>query len=153
MPAENLHLTLAFLGSRSWGHVDAVSDLLPEVARDVGVLETAGALWLPPRRPGVLTVALRESPALAALHADVIAALMTGGGVRARDASVSPARDGRAGASRDADRPRARCEPPSLAFEPLGLTLYRSHTGAAGGSRYERLARCALRDGGSKRAS
>jgi 2'-5' RNA ligase len=58
VPAANLHLTLAFLGSRSAQDASLVAGLLPALARDVGTLETAGALWLPPRRPGVLAVAL-----------------------------------------------------------------------------------------------
>jgi len=60
--AENLHLTLAFLGSRSQHEADTVAALLPGLARPLDTLSTAGALWLSPRRPTVLTVALARPP-------------------------------------------------------------------------------------------
>jgi len=46
VPEANLHLTLAFLGSRSRADADAVAALLPALAGPLGVLTTAGALWL-----------------------------------------------------------------------------------------------------------
>ena len=66
VPAENLHLTLAFLGvAPAGGRRGGERRCWPACARrGVGVLETAGALWLPPRRPGVLAVALRGGAAL-----------------------------------------------------------------------------------------
>jgi 2'-5' RNA ligase len=142
VPAANLHLTLAFLGSRSSEDAAAVTALLPACAqRDVGVLETADALWLPPRRPGVLAVALRESAPLAALHADVAAAL-AGAIAFAPEArpfrphvTVGRIRRGTRIGARELDPPV-----PELAFEPVALTLYRSHTDPAG-SRYVALAR------------
>jgi len=60
--AENLHLTLAFLGSRSQQEADTVAALLPGLARPLGTLSTAGALWLSPRRPKVLTVVADGRP-------------------------------------------------------------------------------------------
>ena len=147
VPAANLHLTLAFLGSRPAEDASAVARLLPEVARDVGTLETAGALWLPPRRPGVLTVALRAAPALAALQADLLAALT---GAISFEPERRPFRPhvtvGRV--PRGTRIPAHALDPPApgLAFESPTLTLYRSHTGGHG-ARYEPLARVFLTRG------
>ena len=142
VPAANLHLTLAFLGSRSAEDASAVAGLLPEVARDVGTLQTAGALWLPPRRPGVLTVALRAGPPLAALHASLATALAGAIGFEPEQRPFRPhvtvgrVPRGTRIAPHELDPPA-----PSLAFSPPALTLYRSHTGGRG-ARYEPLVRC-----------
>jgi 2'-5' RNA ligase len=140
VPPSNLHLTLAFLGSCYWQDAEAVSDLLPGLARDAGTLATAGALWLPPRRPGVLTVALRATPELTALQSDLVAALA---GAMDFEPEQRPFRPHvTVGRVRRGTRVDVRRElhPPSLDFEPGPLTLYRSRTGP-GGSRYEPLAR------------
>ncbi len=145
VPADSLHLTLAFLGSRSADDAAAVAALLPGLARDVGTLETAGALWLPPRRPGVLTVALRAAgDALAALRAELVAALADAIGFEPERRAFRPhvtvgrVRRGVRIPARELDPPA-----PALAFSPPALTLYRSHTGGQG-ARYEPLARCSL---------
>ena len=113
--------------------------LLPELARDVGELETAGALWQTPRRPGVFTVALRDNLALTTLQADVVAALCA---AIAFEPEARPFRPHvTVGRVRRGTRIAAcTLHPPALAFEPGPLTLFRSHTGA-GGTRYEPLAR------------
>jgi 2'-5' RNA ligase len=141
VPAENLHVTLAFLGARPSADADAVARLLGALARPVGELAVDGALWLPPRRPGVLAVGLQAGPALGELHADLVAGLGEAIGFeperRALRPHVTVAR-----ARREA-RPRATAidpPPPALAFAPEALVLYRSHTGP-GGARYEALAR------------
>jgi 2'-5' RNA ligase len=144
VPADNLHVTLAFLGSRSQDDALLVTSLLPELARDVGQLETAGALWLPPRRPGVLTVALRGGPALAALQADLVAALGSAVGFEPErrrfrpHVTVGRVPRGSRLAAGELDPPA-----PALAFASPALTLYRSHTDGRG-ARYEPLARCSL---------
>ena len=139
-PAENLHVTLAFLGSRTQADADAVARVLAAVARPVGALEVDGALWLPRGRPGVLTVALRTGPALGALHADLVAALMAAIGLEPERRPLRPhvtvARAPRGERLRASEVP----PPPALSFAPEALVLYRSHTGA-GGARYEALAR------------
>jgi 2'-5' RNA ligase len=140
VPAENLHVTLAFLGARSPGDAEAVAALLEGLARPLGPLVAEGPLWLPPRRPGVLAVGLRAGPALAELHADLVAALAGAIGFESEQRALRPhvtvARARREARLRavDLDPPRA------LRFEPEALVLYRSHTGA-GGARYEALAR------------
>lgn len=143
VPEANLHLTLAFLGTREPADAETVAGLLTGVARPVGELTTAAALWLPPRRPRVLTVALAACPALARLQADIVEALadalaweperrafrahVTVGrvrrGMRVRGVEVAP--------------------PLALTFASPALTLYRSRPGP-GGARYEPLARAAL---------
>jgi 2'-5' RNA ligase len=76
VPAANLHVTLAFLGACDAADAAAAADVVRTCApREPIALRTAGALWLPPRRPGVLTVALAPVPALLALHEAVGAAL------------------------------------------------------------------------------
>jgi 2'-5' RNA ligase len=141
VPAESLHVTLAFLGGRTAADADAVSALLGRVARPVGELAAGDALWLPPRRPGVLAVALRAGPALAELHQDLTAALAAAIGFeperRALRPHVTVARAQREARLRPAP---LQPPPPALSFEPDALVLYRSHTGP-GGARSEPLAR------------
>ncbi|MDX6681904.1 MAG: 2,3-cyclic 3-phosphodiesterase [Solirubrobacteraceae bacterium] len=154
VPAQNLHVTLAFLGSRGEHEAAAVAGLLADVAAacPLGTLATAGALWLPPRRPGVLTVAIAASaeraqqqrdPAdggLALLRTALVDALRTAIGFeperRAFRPHVTVGRVGR-GAHVAAG---ALDPPPVLAFTPQTLTLYRS-LGGPGGARYTALAR------------
>ncbi len=144
VPEENLHVTLAFLGEQAEACVGDVADVLAAGARPVGELGTAGALWLPPRRPGVLSVALAPDTGLAALRDDVAAGL-----AGALDWAPEP----RAfrphvtvGRVRRWERVRAApLDPPApdLSFAPEAVVLYRSRSGP-GGSRYEALARAAL---------
>jgi 2'-5' RNA ligase len=139
-PAADLHVTLAFLGTRSPADAETVADLLPAVARPVGELRVDGALWLPRGRPGVLTVALRAGPELAALHADLLAGLTAAIGFEPEQRPLRPhvtvARARRGEHLYATELP----PPPARAFAPEALVLYRSHTGA-GGARYEALAR------------
>jgi RNA 2',3'-cyclic 3'-phosphodiesterase len=143
LPADNLHVTLAFLGARAPEEAAAVAGVVDRLARPVGELVVDAALWLPPRRPGVLAAALRAGPDLAELHADLVAALADVIGFvserRALLAHVTVAR------ARRQSRPRAAAvdPPPRLAFAPEALVLFRSHTGP-GGARYEPLARAGV---------
>ncbi|HUR87259.1 MAG TPA: RNA 2',3'-cyclic phosphodiesterase [Solirubrobacteraceae bacterium] len=142
VPAENLHVTLAFLGSLAEEDAAAVARVLAEVARPVGALAVDGALWLPPRRPGVLSVALRGRPALGELHADLVAALAGTIGFEPERRALRPHVTVARARGRERVRPVAlEPEPPPLEFEAEGLVLLRSHTGGPGGSRYEALAR------------
>jgi 2'-5' RNA ligase len=71
--AEQVHLTLAFLGHRPLDDVGPVGELVEGFAGDPApVLSNGAALWLSPRKPHVLTVAVNdETGALADLHASV----------------------------------------------------------------------------------
>lgn len=140
VPQESLHLTLAFLGACSPDEAAAVAASLAGVAAPLGELRTDGALWLPPRRPGVLTVALADDPALQALQASVAAALAVAVGYEPEQRRFRPhvtvgrvARDTRIRAAELDDAPE-------LTFGALGLTLYRSHLDPHG-ARYEPLVR------------
>jgi 2'-5' RNA ligase len=141
VPAENLHVTLAFLGARSTHDAEAVAALLAPLAGTcpVGTLGTAGALWLPPRRPGVLTVAIAPDGGLGALQSALVDALREAIAFEPERRPFRPhvtvarvARGARVAAG-------ALDPPPATAFAPRALTLYRSHTGR-GGARHEALA-------------
>jgi 2'-5' RNA ligase len=146
VPAENLHVTLAFLGTRAPEDAEAVSALLDGLARPLGALAVEGPLWLPPRRPGVLAAALGAGPALAQLHTDLVAGLERAIGLeperRPLRAHVTVARSRREARLRAVEVEA----PPALTFAAEALVLYRSHTGA-GGARYEPLARVKAGDG------
>lgn len=146
VPPDNLHVTLAFLGMRTSDEATAAAALLPVVARPLEELRTAGALWLPRQRPGVLTVALESGPALADLQAELVAGLAAAIGFAPERRRFRPhVTVGRVPRGTRIDT-RRRLEPsaPALHFHAPGLTLHRSRT-APGGARYERLAGVELR--------
>lgn len=145
MPVANLHVTLAFLGARGADDAAAAGALLAGLARPLGTLHTAGALWLAPRRPHVLTVALGAQEALSSLHGDVVAGLTAAIGFEPDRRPFRPhVTLGRVPRSARIDT-RGELDPPvpELAFDACALTLYRSHTGP-GGARYEPLERVQL---------
>ena len=146
VPAENLHVTLAFLGSRSGDEAAAARALLPALARPLGELRVTGALWLPPRRPGVLSVALAADETLAALHDELVAALAEAIGFVPERRRFRPhvtvgrvARDARIDT-----RPALQPPAPQLTFPARAVVLYRSRTSPQG-ARYERLGGADLR--------
>lgn len=142
VPAANLHVTLVFLGSRSAAEAVAAGTLLR--ARRLGPLHTAGALWLPPRKPGVLAVKLRNEPRLVALHRELTAALADAIGLAPDRHRFRPhVTVARVPRGTRADR---TLEPgcPVFSFQAPTLTLYHSWT-APGGVRYDPVARIALR--------
>lgn len=137
-PAEDLHVTLCFLGWRPASEVRAIARACSGVAA-VGALElvVGGALWLPPRRPRVLAVALDDpSGALAALQRRLSEALAAGEWYEAERrpflAHATVARLGAGGSPHDL-RP-----PPPDRLRGRRLTLYRSRLDSTG-ARYERL--------------
>jgi 2'-5' RNA ligase len=147
VPRENLHVTLTFLGSRSVEDAEAVAALLPDVAAPLGAVSTGGALWLPRRRPGVLTVALSCGDAVGVLRDRLVAGLVDAIGFepeqRAFRAHVTVARVARDARSRVDARRELSPPVPELAFALPALTLYRSRTGP-GGASYEALGRVGL---------
>jgi RNA 2',3'-cyclic 3'-phosphodiesterase len=136
---ESLHATLVFIGEREDTHASAaalVAALAPAPATPA--LRVEGALWLSPRRPHVLTVALADpSGGLARIQAAVLGALV-------RDAGLEP--EGRpftphvtVARVRGRIRPFEVASPPALAFHPPAVTLYRSIAGR-GRAFYEAMA-------------
>jgi RNA 2',3'-cyclic 3'-phosphodiesterase len=138
----SVHLTMAFLGHRGLDEIEPLSALVASFGgRPAPVpLQTAGALWLSPRRPHVLTVAVADTTGvLRALHEELWTGLEELGHVRERrmfrpHLTVARVRHGwtaPAGAlPAFVDRD----------VRPAGLVLLRSWLGG-GPARYEELAR------------
>jgi RNA 2',3'-cyclic 3'-phosphodiesterase len=143
---EALHVTLCFLGSRPASDVDAVLGACGAVA---GLppcpLRLGEAVWLPPRRPGVLAVDVVDVEGrLAEVQAELSRALAAGGWYvpesRPFRAHVTVARVGRGARVPRGVQVRP---PPELGFEGGCVTLFRSRPGP-GGARYEGLGTVAL---------
>lgn len=142
--AENLHLTLAFLGHRSLAELDDVAALIEDFAPgEPPQLETAGALWLSPRRPHVLTVAVADpSRRLGRLHErlwDELEAVGLPREERPFRPHITVAR-----IRRGWGVPRRELEPaPLRPLTPQGIVLYLSYLGrgVGGGPAYEPQAR------------
>jgi RNA 2',3'-cyclic 3'-phosphodiesterase len=140
---EALHATLAFLGHRDPDDVPLAATAVREVPDAAPPLALGDALWLAPRRPHVLTVALADlDGALAELRARMVdrlaGALDWEPERRAFRPHVTVARVHRGG------RPRRRLpDPPRATFAGEAVTLFRSHLGR-GPARYEALERVEL---------
>jgi RNA 2',3'-cyclic 3'-phosphodiesterase len=140
---EALHLTLAFLGHRPEGEIDPARAAVRAVQVVAPALALGEALWLAPRRPHVLTMALEDGDGtLAAMRADVVgrlaAALDWAPETRPFRPHVTVARVRRGARPRTRDLPDA----PHATFAGDAVVLYRSHLGS-GPARYEVLERVA----------
>ncbi len=146
---EALHLTLCFLGEVALSAVDDISSALTEEVSGGAclgplVFEPLEVRWLPPRRPRVCAISLRDRDGRGgALQAALSARLAAGGWYeperRGWLAHVTVARI----SSRGARAPVRAAELPPSGLEPFAataVTLMRSWPG----SRYEALARIAL---------
>jgi 2'-5' RNA ligase len=142
-----LHVTLAFLGDRPLDDLEPAAQAVESAtpAADAPLVLTLGEpLWLSPRRPHVLTVALADpGGALARLHAAVTqalaAALAWTPDRRPLRPHVTVARVRRGAVPRRRGLPPA----PTGAVTAAALTLYRSHLGG-GPARYEALTSVSL---------
>jgi 2'-5' RNA ligase len=144
VPAAHLHITLVFLGERTAAEAVAVGTMLKR--RRLGPLHTAGTLWLPPRRPGVLAVGLRKQPALTALQRELTAALGQAIGLAPERHPFRPhVTVARVPRGVRVDRTvRALHHPcPLFSFQAPTLTLYHSWT-SEGALRYDPVARIAI---------
>jgi 2'-5' RNA ligase len=146
VPAERIHLTLAFLGRRAPEEADAIGRLVTACADGPIEVALGDALWLAPRRPHVLTVAVQDATGrLAALQQRVSDALEQGAGHEPEHrryrphATVARVRRGAQVRPGDVALPRV---PGASSFPLETLTLYRSHPGPA--PRYEALAQAVL---------
>ncbi len=147
--ADALHLTLAFLGHRALDEIDPACAVVRGIAGSPApVLTLAGALWLAPRRPHVLTVGLEDADGvLGSLQATIVArladALPWQPEARPFRAHVTVARVRRDWRPRVDDLPEA----PRATFTAGAVVLFRSHLGGGGPSRYEALERAELAAG------
>jgi 2'-5' RNA ligase len=138
---DALHLTLAFLGHRPEEEIESARAAVRAVEFVVPALALGEPLWLAPRRPQVLTVALEDADGtLAALRADIVNRLATAldwePEARPFRPHITVARVRRGAHPRTRDLPDA----PRASFTADGVVLYRSHLGA-GPARYEALER------------
>jgi 2'-5' RNA ligase len=140
---QALHATLAFLGHRDVADVGPAADAVRGVGTAAPRLALGDPLWLAPRRPHVLTVALDDiDGTLAGLRATVVERLA---GAIEWEAESRPFRPHvtvarvRRGARVRRDLPDA----PQATFAGEAVTLFRSRLGR-GPARYEALERVAL---------
>ena len=146
VPAEALHVTLAFLGWRELGEAGAIAEACSRAAEGLRapVLVPAGVRPVPPRRPRLLALDLDdEGGRCGRLQAAVSDALEAGGFYTPEKRPFWP-HVTLARAKRGAKvRPPQGAPPPSVPFEAGRLTLYRSILHPAG-ARYDPVARCRL---------
>lgn len=140
--AEALHATLCFLGWRAEKEVEAIAAACSVISPEPPpALSLGSSLWLPRRRPRVLTVQLVDpTEQLGRIQSALSAALAAGGWyepeTRPYLAHVTVARvksDPRAAGTPELP------EPPRLDFHGRQLVLYRSRLSRTG-ARYEPLA-------------
>jgi 2'-5' RNA ligase len=141
VPEDALHLTLAFLGHRPEEEIELARSAIRAVGLLIPALALGEPLWLAPRRPHVLTVALEDADGtLAALRTDIVDRLATAldwqPEVRPFRPHITVARVRRGARPRTRELPDA----PQASFTADGVVLYRSHLGA-GPARYEALER------------
>jgi RNA 2',3'-cyclic 3'-phosphodiesterase len=147
---ETMHLTLCFIGGRRVEEIDAIAAALDGLTAAAGELSFGAPLWLPPRNPRSLALAVHDRHGeLAVLHDAVQDALATAidwqPERRRFRAHVTVARLGR---PRSRDRragvgERVAPPTPQLSFVPAQVVLYRSWLAPAGAS-YEALTTRAL---------
>jgi 2'-5' RNA ligase len=168
--AAGMHVTLCFLGSRPASALPAIEAACLEGSAsaclegsacleasagpdgDAGggprapALALGDALWLPARRPRVLSVSLQDpDDGLAHLQASLAHSLANACGYEPEQREFRP----HVTIARVRGRARFALEPvpppPALAFDASRISLYRSHLDAAG-PRYERLLTVELGD-------
>jgi 2'-5' RNA ligase len=151
----HLHVTLCFLGWQASDAAEAIGAACCAVASGASAPELVlgEAVWLPPRRPRVLAVALDDpGGGLAQLQSLLSASLQEGGWYaperRPYMGHVTVARVRRGAGVRLDERaaaaaPTAFLAPPALSFTASEVILFRSLLSPAG-ARYEALARVEL---------
>ena len=176
----SLHVTLCFLGEQPVGEVPAIASVCQEACAEArgqaggkaggradgqaggeadgqaGVpldLATEGAVWLPPRRPRVLAVAIDDpNGGLGQLQARLARGLQAGRWYQPERRSFRPhvtvaraarvarggERGGATGGARGGAIPPQVTDPPAREFRGDTVALMRSQLGR-GGARYERV--------------
>ena len=143
-PAQ-VHLTMAVLGHRPLDEVDPLRELVARHAGPRPPMATAGALWLSPRRPHVLTVAIDDrGGVLEALYGRLWDDLEETIGVQREKRRFKPhvtvARVRRGWTAPSRRLPEA----PARELTGEALVLFRSYLGGRGPARYEAVERVAL---------
>lgn len=138
---EDLHVTLCFIGSRPEREIDQIAAACGVVAGEPAADCAFGeALWLPPRRPRVLAVAMSDPDGTLARMQSVLSSALVAGGWYAPESRPFLAHVTVGRVSRDT---RVRVvdlsAPAGSALRCSRVTLYRSRLGSAG-TRYEPLA-------------
>lgn len=146
---ESVHVTLCFLGSRPVAEVEEIAAACRDAVAGLPAPELAlgDALWLPPRRPRVLTVelgdGLGQEGRLTTVQSALGRALADGGFYeperRPFRAHVTVARVHREARLRPQELPA----PQAMDFTGTTVTLFRSQLGK-GPARYEALASVTL---------
>jgi 2'-5' RNA ligase len=138
--AESLHVTLCFLGWRAAGDVQGIAAACRAVAPEPApALSLGDSRWLPPRRPRVLAIELRDRDGVLARAQARLSEVLTAGGwyepeKRAYLPHVTVARVAR-GARASSDPPPS---PGAPEFRASRVVLYRSRLLRSGAS-YEAL--------------
>jgi RNA 2',3'-cyclic 3'-phosphodiesterase len=147
VPAAALHVTLAFLGARDLGSVEAISAATTAAVAGMAapLLEPGELAALPKRRPRVIALDLADPDGRAAVLQSVVGAALAdtvGYEPEARrfrpHVTVARVRKGAHPA------PRAPVRAPGSPFTATEVVLYRSELGP-GGARYTPLSTTALR--------
>jgi 2'-5' RNA ligase len=150
---DALHLTLAFLGHRALEEIEPLAEVVRTAASPVPDLSLGDALWLSPRRPHVLTVAVEDPTGeLSRLQAAVAAGAGEAVGFVEERRRFRPHVTAARVRHRALPRRTGVPEPPRAWFAGEALTLYRSHLGGRGPARYEPLERVTLADRTSRPA-
>lgn len=138
--ADDLHVTLCFLGAQPVSGIAEIAGALSALSGSGRPVLTVGApIWLPPRRPGVLGVELEDHDgALGRLQAS-LARVLEGRGFYEPERRPFRAHVTVARVRRGARLGAAEVPPPApIAFAGEDVELIRSRPGSAG-ARYERL--------------
>lgn len=140
---EALHVTLCFLGWKAPEAVDPLTVLVRTCATGSGGatgLALGEPLWLPPRGPRVLALALEDRHGLLGELQARLGEQLAGGGWYEPEARAYLPHVSLARVRRGARVPRVveLPPPPPLAFDGAAVTLYRSLLDP-GGARYEPL--------------
>jgi 2'-5' RNA ligase len=135
VPAESLHVTLAFLGWMEPSAAEGVCPVVQAALRPVGPLRVEGAVLLPPRRPRVMAVRLAGE--VGELQASVASALAAAGLYEPEARRFLP--HVTIGRARGTVGRGPLPELPEMTFRPPSVTVYRSRP-SRGGAQYE--ARC-----------
>ena len=149
VPAESLHVTLAFIGSRPVEELAAVGAAVSSAVGGLGAarMRVAGVKPVPPRRPRLFAFDLADPDGRAGEVQAAVSEALTAGGFYEPErrpfwphVTFARVRARGRGGGRVAALDSA---PPDVAFTARHVTLYRSHLSPRG-ARYEALERAEL---------